>query len=268
MAAELEIPRALPVDHLSVSSVNAYLRCPLKWKRRYIDRDYEPPGGKMILGSSVGAAEAHAYQEQIDTGQRPPTEAVLDLFADEWEDRTQREEIAWESDKPGQLKDDGIAAVKLYDSTIAPHVTPTHVEREFNLQLEGVDWGFTGFFDVEQDDGAVADLKVRGRKLSPNDAHVDLQPTAYLLARRAEGNPAPAFRFHTMVRVKQPYAEVVPTVRSDRQLDAFVDRLYGIAAEMHWRLEHDIWQGAVPGSWWCSEKFCGYWASCPLGGAR
>lgn len=268
MATELEIPRALPVGHLSVSSVNAYLKCPLKWKRRYIDRDYEPPGGKMILGSSVGAAEAHAYQEQIDTGQRPPTEHVLDLFADEWEDRTSREEIAWESDKPGQLKDDGIAVVKAYDLTIAPSVTATHVEREFTLQLEGVDWSFTGFFDVEQDDGAVADLKVRGRKLSPGDAAVDLQPTAYMLARRAEGNPAPAFRYHTMVRVKQPYAEIVPTVRTDRQLDAFVDRLYGIAAEMHWRLENDVWQGAVPGSWWCSEKFCGYWDSCPLGGAR
>lgn len=264
----LEIPSRLPVDHLSISSVNAYLRCPLKWKRRYVDRDYEPPGGKMILGSSVGAAEALAYQEQIDTGERPPTDTVLDLFSDEWEDRTSREEIAWEADKPGKLKDDGIAVVKAYDQTIAPTVTPTHVEREFNLQLEGVDWGFTGFFDVEQDDGAVIDLKVRGRKLSPGDADIDLQPTAYMLARRAEGNPAPAFRFHTMVRVKQPYAEVVPTVRTDVQLDAFVDRLYGIAAEMHWRLEHDVWQGAVPGSWWCSERFCGYWASCLLGGAR
>lgn len=264
----LEIPTKLPVDHLSVSSVNAYLKCPLKWKRRYIDRAYEPPAGPMILGSSVGAAEAHAYQEQIDTGQRPATEAVLDLFADEWEDRTSREEIAWEGVKPGELKDAGVAVVKAYDRTIAPSVVPTHVEREFVLDLGGVDWTFTGYFDLEQEDGAVVDLKVRGRKLGLGDAAVDLQPTAYLLARRAEGSPAPVFNFHTMVRTKNPYAEIVPTVRTDRQLDAFVDRLYGIAAEMQWRLENDIWQGAVPGSWWCSERFCGYWDECPLGGAR
>lgn len=264
----LEIPRTLPVANLSVSSVSTFLRCPEKWRRRYLEREYEPPSAAMILGSSVGAAEGAAYQHQIDTGQRLATPDVLDLFSDEFEDRVGREEVVWDGHTPAEIKDTGVSAVKAYDTTLAPSVTPISVEREFQLHFEGVDWGLLGYFDLEDQDGHVIDLKVRGRKLSDADARADIQPTAYLLARRAEGNPAPAFHYHTMVKTKTPYAESVPTVRTDRQLDAFTDRLLNIAAEIQWRLEYDVWAGAVPGSWWCSQRSCGHWSSCPMGGAR
>jgi hypothetical protein len=263
-----DIPRSLPVEHLSVSSVNAYLRCPLKWKRRYIDREYEPPSGNMILGSAVGAAEAQSDQQQIDAGERLASADVLDAFSDEWEDRSTREEIDWGDNKPDVLKDSGVSVVTAYERYVAPLIRPISAEREFRLQLPGVDWSFTGFFDLEEEDGGVVDRKVKAKKLNPAEARVDLQPTSYLLARRSEGNPAPEFRYHTLVRTKVPQVDVIPTRRSDRQLDAFVDRLYGIAAEIHWRLENDVWGGAVPGSWWCSHKFCGYFDSCPFGGAR
>lgn len=264
----LEIPARLPVENFSVSSINTYLKCPLKWKRRYVDREYEPPSGAMILGSSVGAAEGHAYQTQVDEQPRPSTEDVLDLFAAEFDERTGREEVDWGQEKPGEVKDIGVRAVTAYERDIVPTVQPVSVEREFRLDFDGVDWGFRGYLDLEEADGAVVDLKVRKSKLGESDARTDLQPTAYLLGRRAEGNPAPAFRYHTMVKTKTPYAEVVPTVRTDLQLDAFVTRLYDIAAEIQWRLENETWQGAVPGSWWCSQRMCGYWERCPMGGAR
>lgn len=264
----LEIPTKLPVENFSVSSINTYLKCPLRWKRRYVDREYEPPSGAMILGSAVGAAEGHAYQAQVDEQPRPATEDVLDLFAAEFDERTSREEVDWGRDTPGEVKDVGVLAVKAYERAIVPSVKPVSVEREFRLDFDGVDWGFRGFLDLEEEDGAVVDLKVRKSKLGDADAKSDLQPTAYLLGRRAEGNPAPVFRYHTMVKTKTPYAEVVPAVRTDVQLDSFITRLYDVAAEILWRLEHDRWQGAVPGSWWCAERMCGYWSRCPMGGAR
>lgn len=264
----LEIPTRLPVDHLSVSSIRLYLQCPEKWRRRYIEREYEPPSGAMVLGSSVGAAEAQADHAQIDTGERLDTADVVDLFADEWEDRTGREDIDWRGDKPGTLKDHGIAVVQEYERTVGPRLRPVSVEREFRLDFDGVDWGVTGYFDLEEEGDVVADRKVKGRRLSPADAATDIQPTMYLLAKRAEGNPAPRFDFHTLVRTKQPTVEVVPTVRTDAQLDHFADRILTVAAEINWRMETDVWQGAVPGSWACSPKFCGYWESCSMGGLR
>jgi hypothetical protein len=264
----IEPPAQLPVDHLSVSSLNLLAKCPTKWHRRYILREYEPPGGKMILGSAVGAAEGQHYSQVIETGEGYTLEQVHDEFTAEWDDRTGRDDVEWGDDNPGDLKDSGIAAIDAYHTQIAPLVIPTSVEREFSLTWPGVDWTLTGFLDLEEDDGTVADLKVRGKKMMRSDADSDLQPASYLYARRAEGNPAPRFDFHTMVRTKRPYAEVVSTERTDRQLDTFADRVFAAAAEIRWRAENDVWSGAVPGAWWCSSKFCGYWDSCPLGGLR
>jgi hypothetical protein len=265
---ELEIPTRLPINNFSVSSINAYLKCPLKWKRRYIDGEYEPPSGARILGSAVGAAEGHAYQVQIEEPQRPSIDDVLDLYAAEFDERAEKEEVDWGGDKPGELKDTGVLAVKAYEDTIVPSIVPVSVEREFQLQFDGVEWGLKGYLDLESTDDTVDDLKVRKGRLQRKDADGDMQPTTYLLARRSEGKPAKRFRFHAMVKTKTPYAELVPTVRTDRQLDAFVDRVYQIAAEIQWRLEHDNWAGAVPNAWWCSERMCGYWHNCPMGGAR
>jgi hypothetical protein len=264
---ELEIPARLPVDNLSVSSINTYLRCPERWRRRYVAREYEPMSGAMILGSAVGAAEGHAYQLQVDDELRPSTEDVLDLYAAEFEQRSDREEVEWGDQTPGDVKDVGVQAVKAYEQAIVPTVTPLSVEREFRLDFDGVEWGMTGYLDLEDDTGRVCDLKVRKSKLSLADAAADIQPTTYLLARRAEGNPARGFDFHTMVKTKTPYAEVVATSRTDKQLDALVARVYRIAAEIHWRLETDNWAGAPPGAWWCSSRICGYHLSCPMGGA-
>lgn len=261
-------PATLPVDYLSVSSIKLFIACTEKWRRRYIEREYEPANGKMILGSAFGAAEAQHYGRVIESGEGLTTEAVLDEFSAEWDDRIAREEVLWDGESPGDLKDSGIAAATVYHTFVAPNVVPVSVEREFRLTWPGVEWGLTGFLDLEEGDGGVSDLKMRGRRLSVADAAVDVQPTTYLYARRAEGNPASGFRFHTAVRAKKPTAEVVPTVRTDRQLDYFADRVFGIAREIAWRAENEVWAGAVPGSWQCSEKFCGYWGSCPMGGLR
>jgi len=271
VTTQLDIPRTLPADlhHLSASSISEFWRCPELWYRKRILRDYVPPAsGAMVLGSAVSAAETGSYQHQVDEGERLPTEDTLDLFADEWEERTQREEIDWRDDEPGKLKDHGVKAVQIYDQTIAPNVTAVSTERPFSVSIDGVDWTYDGYLDLEEADGAVSDLKVKGKKLGQGDADSDIQPTSYLLARRAEGNPAPGFRFHTMVRTKVPYAEVVETERTDAQLDTLVESILSTAAEINWRLETDNWRGAVPGSWWCGEKWCGLYPTCRFGGAK
>jgi hypothetical protein len=266
MSITIDPPVKLPIEHLSVSSLKLFISCPEKWRRRYLEREYEPANGKMILGSAAGAAEAQHYSTVIETGEGFTTERVQDEFCAEWDDRISREEVAWGTDVPGELKDSGVDALSQYHTLVAPRIIPVSVEREFRIGWEGLDWDLVGFMDLEDADGAVGDLKMRGRKLSAADAHVDPQPTTYLYARRAEGNPASRFDFHTMVRAKKPYAEVVPTVRTDRQLDFFADRVFAIAREMEWRAANDVWSGAVPGSWQCSAAYCGYWGSCPMGG--
>lgn len=266
----LDVPSVLPegLTHLSVSSLSTLAKCPEKWRRQYLERQYEPPSGKMILGSSAGAAETQHYAHVIEDGEGLTGEQVLDLFSDEWEERTSREDVDYGTDTPGALKDSGAAALGLYHSLIAPVTVPVSVEREFNVRFDECEWVLTGFLDLEEADGAVGDLKMRGKKPNPADAKSDPQPSAYLLARRAEGNPASSFRFHNSIRTKQPSAYVEETTRTDNQLDAFAARVLAGASEIEWRTRTDNWTGAPPMSWWCGERMCGYWSTCRFGGKR
>lgn len=256
----IDPPAVLPVDYLSLSSLRLFMQCPERWRRRYLDKELEPPSGKMILGGAAGAALAQNFGHQLESGEALCTEAVLDEFASEWEDRCGREEVDWRQDLPGELKDSGVGALSIYHRLIAPTIAPVSVEREFELSWPGVQWKLTGFIDLEDSDGLVRDYKMSARRMTQPDADADLQPTIYMAARRAEGDPAAGFRFDTMIRTKQPKAEVVETERSELQLDLLTDRIFGLAREIEYRCESGNWGGAAPNTWFCST--CRY--DCPL----
>jgi PD-(D/E)XK nuclease superfamily len=251
MSVTVDPPQTLPVDRLSLSSIRLFTQCPEKWRRRYLEREYEPANGKMILGSAAGAAESQHYATVIETGEGFTTEQVVDEFDHEWRDRISREEIAWGSDSPGELKDSGVKALESYHALIVPQVVPVAVEREFSLTWPGVDWTVIGFLDIEDADGRVRDMKMRGKRMSQKDADSDLQPDLYLAARRAEGQPVGEFVFDTMVRSSKPFAETVTTRRSEARLDRMTDRIFAVAREIEWRVATDNWSGAAPGTWFC-----------------
>jgi hypothetical protein len=254
----VEPPPLLPVTHLSVSSMNLYLRCPQAWKRRHVDKVRERPNGRMTLGKSAGAALTQHFGCQLETGEGLSTEQLLDEYSADFDSR---EDTDYGTDVPGQLKDSGAAALALYHRIIAPKIKPVSVEREFELSWPDVPWVLTGFLDLETADGAVADFKMIAQRWSADKAKAALQPTGYLAARRAEGNPATRFEYHTCVRTKQPTAEIVPTTRSERRLDLFTDRVFSIARSIEWRWLHDCWQGAPEDlAWLC--RSCGYAPDC------
>ena len=61
--ATMSLPR-----HLSVSSVQLFARCPVQWKRRYVDGLAEPPSPPMSFGKAFALAlEAHHRGRDADT---------------------------------------------------------------------------------------------------------------------------------------------------------------------------------------------------------
>lgn len=258
--AAVEPPDSLPVAYLSVSSLNLYSRCPMAWKRRYIDKVAEAPSGKMVLGGAAGASLAQYYGRRIEAASLS-TDDVVDEFATEWDDRTGREEVIWGSDVAGTLKDTGVAALRLYLAAIAPGIEPVSVEREFELSWPDAPFTLTGYLDLETADGAVCDYKMTGQRWSEDKAAAELQPTVYLAARRAEGDPASGFDYHAMIRTKQPKAEVVPTPRTERQLDLLTHRVFSIARSMQWRWANDCWAGTGPDTAWLCRS-CSYREHC------
>lgn len=260
----------IPVGHLSLSSVRALHQCPERWRRRYIEREYERPNGAMTLGKVIGAAEAQSDHTWIESGEPLSTDDVLDAYASGFDLAAEEDDIDWSGESPATAKDSGVGAIRAYHRDVRPHMsTPIDAERESVIDVaheDGSTVEFVAYLDVETEDGIVIDRKVKSKKLAQADADKDHQPTAYLAARRAEGTPATGFQFHPMVRVKQPYAESVPTTRSDAELDTFLASIIGAAEEIAWRSETDNWSYAPDGAWWCSAKSCGYWHRCPGGG--
>lgn len=251
-------PRTLPVEHLSVTSLRLLSQCPERWRRRYLEREYEPPTGRMVLGSAAGAAEAQHFWAVLEGGAPFDTAQVVDEFDSQWKERVSREEVDWQGQKPGALKDAGVAALEAFHP-VALTVEPVSVERQFSLSWEGLDWSLVGYIDVEDRLGRVRDIKLRAKRLSQREADVDLQASVYLAARAAEGDPAPEFCFDTMIRPtarSAAAAEVIVTRRSPEQLAHVSERVLAAAAEIQWRAEHDCWTGAAPGTWFCAT--CSY----------
>jgi hypothetical protein len=268
-------PRNLPTGHLSPSSLGLYLKCPIRWRKRYIEHAIEPLSPGALLGRAVGAAERDSWGNQIQTGSRLSTRDVLDAFSDAWELAKDQEgdQVIW--DEPsGRVKDSGARVLPVYHELVAPTIVPIAVERAFEIHVPGVEWTIKGYMDVETAD-EIPDLKMRSRSKGPvsaAEADIDVQAGTYLAARRAEGNPADRFAFHSLLRaargipVKPGDVLVTPTTRTAEQLDTLIDLYVRVAAEIDWRLEYDVWTPPPTGSWWCSPGWCGFWSECEFGG--
>jgi hypothetical protein len=280
--ASADPPRDLPVAHLSVSSVREFERCPLKWYRRRILGEPEiSASGPQIVGSAIHRAEADSYQSRIDTGRLYPVRDVKDRYSDAFNLAREEAEaigaVDWDDERPGRVKDTGLAVLERYHSLVAPTVVPVNTERRYDVAFEGLNWTFRGYLDLEVATtwgSEVADLKSRAPTkgiIKAPEAAVDLQVSGNLFARRAEGDPAAGFQFHNLVRAPRAkltpaHLLITPAHRTDAELDAFAARLMHVAWMIEQCAQADRWPPAMPDSWWCSERFCGYWRSCEFGG--
>lgn len=277
-----EVPRTLPgVDHLSHSSVRMYLRCPIKWRNRYLLNEYEPTNANMLIGKSVGSGIAGGYIGKMvlrdleeDAPERPGVrELMLDIASDTFDKAVEEEEIEWGDSTPGHAKDTAVVCTEVYHDDISVKFEPEAVEEGFEISFDEAEWTIKGYIDyVGQGQGLLArlhDTKVVGK--ADNSIDSDPQATLYIASKYVQDGSLPGFAWH---QVKKPTtrtpasATVLTTQRTPLQITSYLQRVAQVAREIEWRAETGNWQGAVPGSWWCSQKFCGYYETCPYGGLK
>jgi len=259
VSALLEVPRLLPVSvtgtrvgHLSHSSVRMYLRCPEKWRRRYLELEYEPSSSNLVIGKVVGAGISAGYVVKLG-GEENYGEVMLDTASQSFDDIKDREEVDWQDEEPGKVKDSAMQCVGEYHQRVARFFKPTTVEEGFSITYPEADWDVQGYIDITgSGEGLAADLH-------------DVKTVS-----KADGS-TPSFAWH---QIKKPNTrnpasvQVMTTDRTPVQINNYLARIAQVAREIDWRAETGNWQGAVPGSWFCSQKFCGFYASCPYGGVR
>jgi len=106
----------------------------------------------------------------------------------------------------------------------------------------------------------IGDYKT-GAKTKPQafwDSSVAL--TVYGLTFRAKHGRPPAFTaVEQMVATKVPKRVRMETTRTREDFDALEHRIGAVLKG----IEAGVFVPCPPGSWKCSPKWCGYWASCP-----
>jgi hypothetical protein len=144
--------------HLSVSSVQAYARCPLAWRRRYVDKVVVPPTPPMSFGAAFAKAmESQHKGEDADT-----------TFA--------RAHAAAKNAHPGA--EHGLRLLELYRERFNFSGVP---EQKFSLYLpdrKQVPVPVLGFMDLECDN-EVVEFKTSRNPWTQAKADAEYQSAVY-----------------------------------------------------------------------------------------
>src|SRR5213594_3340673 len=103
-----------PPRVLSISQVNAYLACPLKYRFQYVDKIPRPwRAAAMAFGSSVHAAVEWFHRERLE-GRTTDLTEVLKVFDADWYAQNVETLVFSERESRDALTEKGRAMVQLY----------------------------------------------------------------------------------------------------------------------------------------------------------
>lgn len=244
---------------LSVSQVNAYLGCPLKYRFQYLDKIPRPwRVATMAFGTSIHAAVEWLQSERI-AGRSPEAETVLQVFDADWYAQNTEPLVFAGKESKGSLAEKGRAMLSLYLE--APSAgTPVAVEQYFEVDLtdpetgEVLDVRLRGYIDLVEEGETLVDLKTAGRTLEAGGLERHLQLSTYALAHLLLHGSIPKLRLDMLMKTAKPRLERLETTRSIEDLGWTARLIREVALAI--QTEH-----FYPNpSWRCTE--CEYFAHC------
>jgi putative RecB family exonuclease len=243
-------------NHISVTQIKMFLRCPLQYKFRYIDGLKIPPAGAMVLGRSVHKGIEENYKQKKDSKIDLPLNKVLEIFSESFDRAQKEEEINWEEDTPAEIKDTGIELLKVYQKDIAYKIQPVLVEEGFELEFENVAYTLKGYLDLIDQDKIIRETKTSKRSYALDAALTDIQLTAYNLAYKyLKGEDPNSLCFDVVVKNKHPK---VQTITSPKRTQAELDRFLKVMAYVSKAIKEGIFYPNE--NFMC--KVCGYRDRC------
>jgi RecB family exonuclease len=274
------------MDHLSASSVQTFIRCPEQGRRRYIEGEKIPPGWAAHRGSGTHKAVEKDLHNKLATGELLPAEAIPDLARDAVEHSASfgvTAESDEEKDKGfakmlGETKDAAVRLALLHHEKLAPLIEPTAVEVGFEMETD-IGIPLIGYIDVVSTTdivpevlaaekpgySVIRDTKTAGKKKNQADLDRSVQLSIYSIAYEAMTGEVPAVALDVLVDKKTPEAQVLRGQHDENQIMSTWNRIDYVAK----MLKAGIFPPAPADAWNCSEKWCGYYKTCPFaGGAR
>ena len=253
---------------VSQSQLNLFLNCAEAYRRRYIEGEIIPPGVAMLRGTGVHGAAEENHKQKRDSGRDLPVKDLADIAASTF-DRAVGRQGYWLAPEErtvggklvlGRAKDAAVRLTGLYADAVAPAIQPDLVEEFVEIALPD-DVTMTAILDVTTQDGRLKDLKTAARSKSQADADGSLQLSWYSLAYRAKKGVDPTgIDLEVLVDTKVPKHQRLTTTRTKRDFEVLIARLNTMLAAV----KAGVFPPAAVGAWNCSEKWCGYWETCPL----
>ena len=210
-------------DHLSVSQINLYLLCSLKWKFQYIDELPKPfRSSALVFGSAIHAALAW-YHDREAAGRNGVTlEQFCRIFAADWyAQRLQTEILYGASETETGLGILGRELLGLYFARPQNHIQGSEVA--FTIPLahpatgEKLGMNLEGFIDLISGDDTIVEFKTSGQTMNSHDADNHLQLTAYSYAYEILNHrPAKVLRIVDLVKARKPKMVVLDTSRTPK----------------------------------------------------
>jgi putative RecB family exonuclease len=248
-----------PPRTISVSQVNAYLACPLKYRFQYVDKIPRPwRVAAMAFGTSVHAAVEWFHRERF-LGRGPELAEVLKVFDADWYAQNVEPLVFSERESKDALAEKGRAMLQIYlESTNG--AKPVAVEQFFELDLadpetgEVLDVRLRGVIDLVEEDETLVDLKTAGRTLEQGGLERHLQLSTYALAFLLQHGAIPKLRLDMLLKTAKPRLERHPTTRSVEDLGWTARLIREVSLSIE--TEHFF----PNPSWRCTE--CEYFAHC------
>lgn len=268
------------------SSLASLLRCGVQYQRRYLER--ESSGTPSTTAQIRGSAVHYAIGVGLGIQQRGGALAPADLYEDVAASQIARARhggatLTAEEASRGiattwaLLTDAAVAYAGTYGRDVAPTIRPLAVERRITVAdvpgLPGIQLRGTLDLVTEESNGATTHEMVRDEKTTEraprgNQADTSGQLTMYSLLRSSEaGKLISHVALDHLVRDAATGAvrHVHQTsTRSSADLHALVRRIAAADAAV----QAGVFLPASPEDWWCSERWCSFWATCPFAQGR
>jgi hypothetical protein len=249
-----------------VSALNMLNRCPEQFRRRYIEKEIRKPGIALLVGTATDRSVTADLKQKIDTGVLLPVDEVKaiarDTFMEEWDRGVQLSEderIDGLENAKDKAVSKSVRLASLHHEELAPQIEPTHVQRDWVLDLEDYPVELAGTFDVQEGFKSIDDTKTTAKSKSQSEADKSLQLTTYAFAQQVlDGQPVESLKLNVLVDTQVPKVQVLTTKRTERDFDVLFNRIENAVEVM----QKGVYPPTSIDDPLCSPRFCGYYGTC------
>lgn len=254
------------IEYINQTLINSWSLCPERVRRRWINGEIIPPGIAARIGTGVHKGAEVNHKAKVVSGQDEPESVVKDAARDGYV-KAIEEGVFFPPDEASTAKkqlaegvDVTVSLAGLYRNQLAPEIKPALVEKRISMEVEGVDYPFTGTVDVYTSDNWLPDLKTAARKWPDKRADSSPQFTLYNeLVKHETGRYPAKMSVEVFVKTKEVKHQRIEAYRRPEDFEVLAERVK-LMLKM---INAGIFPPAEPGAWQCSPKYCGYWWSCP-----